>query len=69
MEWVLLVHILIEAPNFTQSHTHQFVNFTSAKLCADAVKSIEDTMAKPTAGGAKVSVRAACMQRKSTKDS
>jgi hypothetical protein len=66
MDWVLIVHILTEASNFTQSHTHQFVNFTSEKLCNDAVRTLESNLAKPTAGGAKVYVRSACIQRKGT---
>ena len=65
MDWVLIVLILIEAPNFAQSHSHQFVNFTSEKLCFDALTTLRGDFSKPTESGAKITVRAACLQRKS----
>jgi hypothetical protein len=64
MDWALIVHILAEAPNFTQSHTHQFVLFASEKLCTEAVQRLESNLAKPTPAGAKVDVRSACMLRR-----
>jgi hypothetical protein len=55
---------LTEAPNYTQSHSHQFVNFTSEKLCTDAATKFESTLGKSTESGAKVTIRDASAQRK-----
>jgi hypothetical protein len=64
MDWVMVVLILTEAPNFTQSHSHAWVNFTSEKLCTDAKATLISDMEKPTQGNTKVIVRASCLQRK-----
>jgi len=32
MDWVMIVLILTTAPNYSQSHSHYLVNFTSEKL-------------------------------------
>jgi hypothetical protein len=61
MDWVM---VLTEASNFTQSHSHAWVNFTSEKFCTDARSTLISDMEKPAQGHMKVTVRASCLQRK-----
>ena len=51
-------------PNYSQSHSHSFVNFTSEKLCANAAAAFEKDLGGATENGFKVKVRAVCTQRK-----
>lgn len=64
MDWIMIVLILTTAPNYSQSHTHQFVNFASQKLCADAAAAFILELAVPSSASMKVEVRAVCAQRK-----
>ena len=64
MDWVMVVLILTEAPNFSQSHSHYLAGFASEKLCKTAAKEFEDTFNKPTEMGMKIDSRAVCSQRK-----
>lgn len=64
MDWILIVLILTEAPNFAQSHSHQFVNFVSEKLCKDGAALLQGDFSKPTANGMNITVRTSCLQRK-----
>jgi hypothetical protein len=58
MDWVIIVHLITEAPNYTNSQSHYMANFTSEKLCTDAVAAMKAEFSKPTDSGAKVSVAA-----------
>jgi hypothetical protein len=71
MDWIMIVLIMTTAPNYSQSHSHYLVNFTSEKLCADAAAAFENNLGGPSENGFKVKVRAVCTQRKAkggTKD-
>lgn len=64
MDWIMVVLILTEAPTYSQSHAHQFVSFSSEKLCRDAAALFEVDLARPSDIRFKVEVRAVCAQRK-----
>ena len=64
MDWAMIVLIMTTAPNYSQSHSHHFVAFTSEKLCADAAAAFENDLGGPSENGFKVKVRAVCTQRK-----
>jgi hypothetical protein len=40
MDWIMIFYLLTESPNAenVQSHSHTLVNFTSEKLCTDALR-------------------------------
>lgn len=64
MDWVLTALVLTTGPNFAQTHSYSFVNFTSAQLCNEAIETLKQNYAGPAANGLSVEVRAACMKRK-----
>jgi hypothetical protein len=67
MDWILMVLILTSGPTFAQSHSHEFVLFSSEKLCEDAAKAVSEQLGRPTESGIKVEVRTVCAQRKAAK--
>lgn len=66
MDWILTILILTTAPNFAQSHSHTWVNFTSEKLCNEAAAAMKKQLGG-AAYGLSVEVRAVCVQRKDAK--
>jgi hypothetical protein len=50
MDWIMLVLILVSGPNVTQTHSHQFVKFTSEQLCQDAATHFRDGIAALSRG-------------------
>ena len=64
MDWIMIVLILSEAPNFSQSQSPYLASFSSEKFCRDAADAFKSELGKPTQSGMKVDVRAVCSQRK-----
>ena len=64
MEWLVVLHLVTEAPNFTHSQSHYMSGFSSEKLCNDTATSLRNELGKPTDGGAKVTVRVVCSKKK-----
>ena len=64
MDWIMIVLIMTTAPNYSQSHSHYLVNFTSENLCTNAAAAFENDLGGPSEDGFKVKVRAVCTQRK-----
>ena len=64
MDWALVVLILTEAPNFSQSNSHQFILVQTEKACVETITKLQNDLGKPTNAGMKVTVRGTCFQRR-----
>ena len=64
MDWIIILQLITEAPNYTQSQSHYIAPFGSEKLCTDAAAAMRTEFARTTEQGAKTTVRALCQQRK-----
>jgi hypothetical protein len=63
----MIVLILIEGSSGPQTHSHQFVNFSSQRLCQEAAEQFKTQLSRPGPILAKTDVRAVCVQRKDAK--
>ena len=58
--------LLTESPNAAaiQAHSHTVVNFTSEKLCTDALNAMRAEFKTPDGSPTKITFRGVCVQRK-----
>jgi hypothetical protein len=66
MDWIMIFYLLTESPNAenVQSHSHTLVNFTSEKLCTDALNTMKTEFKLPEGSKTKITLRGVCIQRK-----
>jgi hypothetical protein len=66
MDWIMIFHLLTEAPNAGGVHAYSntVVNFTSEKLCTDALRAMQAEFKTPDGSPTKITLRGLCVQRK-----
>ena len=64
MDWVLVYHLITEAPNSTNAYSNQLVLFANQKLCSDALAAMRSEFKSASGSNVKVTFQGVCFQRK-----
>ena len=70
MDWILIFHLLTEPPNAAniQAYADTVVNFTSEKLCTDALRAMQAEFKTADGSPTKLTLRGVCAQRKDAQE-